>query len=191
MAGAKGADGVTISGVGVPTPISVAADHPGEDLALLGEEAGFFPAVFSQTPDPMLSAPPTAALGPKLVMRWHVPSGESTADTISQDVYPYAEGGPLTYTAPGQTVFGTSAPGGWFRAPTGLVTTLTRLGVPDRVALVSAAAIPAAAPSPAPSADLPRTSVPWLPVGAATIAVLAGVVMLTRRRRRTARVAAA
>ena len=38
--------------------------------------------------------------------------------TITQDLYPYADGGPVAYMRPGQPVFGSSTTaGGWFRAP--------------------------------------------------------------------------
>ena len=52
----KGASEATIVGPGLDDPITLAGeDQPGgEALMQIAESAGFFPAVFTQSPDPML-----------------------------------------------------------------------------------------------------------------------------------------
>ena len=86
--------------------------------------AGFFPAVFKESPDPMRVTAPTTDLGPKLVVTWHVPQG-SQSSSLEQDLYPYAAGGPLTYTPPAQRLFGAQiSHGGWYVAPSSLLVVL-------------------------------------------------------------------
>ena len=101
-------------------------------------ESGFFPAAFGQSPDPMLPTRPSGNLGPKLTIRYVVPggdnqTGESQTFHITQDVYPYAKGGAVTYMKPGQPIFGMATLGGWYRAY-GLKEALVRLGLPTRPA---------------------------------------------------------
>ena len=48
---------------------------------------------------------------------------------IRQDLYPYARGGAVTYTKPGQPIFDMSTRGGWYRNPD-LKRTLVSLGLP-------------------------------------------------------------
>ena len=183
---AKGPGEVTIEGVGLPQPISLSGpeDGPGTFPQLV-EDMGFFPAVFKPEPDPMLDAPPTSDLGPKLVVTWKVPQGRATA-TLQQELYPFAAGGPVTYTPPSQELFGARiSRGGWFVAPATLTTTLMRIGLPDRATLEAAATRGGASAS--------HTDRPWTPVVA--IVVIAGAAMVVttirRTRRRHTRLAAA
>src|SRR6266511_210530 len=92
---AKGASAGTIDG-GEP--------GSGTDLGTLADLSGLFPAMFGQSPDPMLDASPTPAerLGPRYTITWTIPDGIGTAKKVRQDVYPYAAGAPVTYTKPGQ-----------------------------------------------------------------------------------------
>ncbi len=90
----------------------------GTPFGRLVEDAGYFPATFGQQPDPTLRNKPTAALGPKYRITYVVPGPYGRNDTLRQDFYPYAAGGPLTYTEPGQPFFGgEKTHGGWFQAP--------------------------------------------------------------------------
>jgi hypothetical protein len=192
---AKGADQATIAGEGLDAPIALTGvEGDGGSLATLAEQVGFYYGVFASQPDPMLDAAPTEDLGPRLVITWHMPSGVGTADEIRQDVYPWAAGGAVTYTPPGQPFFTTELThGGWFRAGPGLVATLGQLGVPSRDAYEAAAAPPSTvAPRPAigstPSDD--PSSIAWPLVGIiAGCIALAGTALLgrqmTRRRART------
>jgi hypothetical protein len=128
-AAAKGPSSASISGPGLAKPFRISGNGEvgGTLLGRLTEEAGFFPAVFGQQPDPMLHARP-AALGPKLKIHYVVPGGDHTS-MITQAVYPYARGGAVTYMRPGQPIFGMATLGGWFRA-VGLKRTLVRHGLP-------------------------------------------------------------
>ena len=159
---AKGPGGATIDGDGIDAPIVV------EDLGALVGDTGWSAAIFEQVPDPMLDEAPTSDLGPAVTIRWDVPGPDGSGDVIEQRVHPYADGGPLVYTRPGQRLFGSEqARGGWFRAPTRLVGTLQALGVPDRGALEAGAG---------------RS---WAPIGASLGAVVllgAGLALVARRR---------
>src|SRR3954470_560652 len=112
---AKGPTEARISGPGIGKAIVVGGDAESgtpSDFGSLVEGLGFFPAAFGQQPDPMLPGRPGGDLGPKYVVAYHVPTGDTSADEISQDVYPYATGGPVAYMRPGQPLFGTQVPGG-------------------------------------------------------------------------------
>ena len=193
---AKGPDGATIDGVGLPAPISLAGpeDGPGTFPALV-EQMGFFPAVYKREPDPMRATAPTADLGPKLVVTWNVPQGPE-ASSLQQEVYPYAAGGPLTYMAPAQRLFGAQiSRGGWYVAPSSLLDLLTRVGVPDRATLEAGIARLAAASAAATVHAASRGhDTPVWPV-VATIGGVAGsagmVAAVRHNRRRRTRLAAA
>ena len=81
----------------------------------------------------MLPAGPSGDLGPKLTIRYVVPGGDGKTFHVSQDVYPYAKGGAVTYMRPNQPIFGMGTRGGWYRAY-GLKRTLIRQGLPARAA---------------------------------------------------------
>lgn len=118
---AKGASEAALTGPGLDEPISLAGEGQpgGEQLMQIAEALGFFPAVFSQSPDPMLDERPTAALGPKYTMTYVMPGPNNELDELVQDVYPYAEPNPVSYTKPGQRFWTTeSTRGGWYVAAT-------------------------------------------------------------------------
>jgi hypothetical protein len=126
---AKGPSEAVVTGPGL--------DDDGVAIALTGDDAeytnasGFFPAAFGQSPDPMLASAPAGTLGPKYRVRLTVPGPDGQDDTIFQDVYPYAEPSPVTYTAPGQSFFGSERTrGGWFVGTVGLRHILVHAGLP-------------------------------------------------------------
>jgi hypothetical protein len=207
---AKGASAATIDGSGPggpgngPTgPITLRGEgEPGSgtQLANLADQSGLFPAMFGQSPDPMLQAAPTRRLGPRYTITWTIPDGSGTAKKIRQDVYPYAAGGPVTYTKPGQPVLGETTRGGWYRAPDGLRKQLIALGLPNRAPLATAsgtgsaagaagastaspAPAPPAAARPAPAPARPAPVWPWVLAGSALLVLVAGTVTVVRRRR--------
>ena len=105
-------------------------EEPGSPLGDLTQEAGFFPAVFGQTPDPMLPGRPSGELGPKYTITYTVP-GPSSEDEILQDLYPYAKDGPVTFMPAGQRLFDTEQTrGGWYRAGPALKRSLVAAGLP-------------------------------------------------------------
>jgi hypothetical protein len=156
----------------------------GDHFYRLVEQAGFFAATMALVPDQMLDERPTSDLGPMLEISWRVDDHEAAAagagGTVVQLVYPDADGGPLTYTEPGQEVVdGVTAPGGWYRAPAAIAGSLDALGVP----VDDLAGPPASAPAKPTDG---RSGSTWVPAGAATAAAVlgAGAVLLSRRRAR-------
>ena len=131
---AKGASEAKIEGPGLDNPISLAGENQpgGEQLMQLAETAGFFPAVFVRSPDPMLDERPASDLGPKYTITYVMPGPNNDVDQLVQDVYPYAKPDPVTYTAPGQPFFGTEQTrGGWFVATSLLEDQLVAAGLPQ------------------------------------------------------------
>lgn len=169
-ASAKGPSEGTIEGEGLDAPIVVGHGEGTPDGNALIERTGFFHAVFGQIPDPMLDEAPTAGLGPRYTLRWHLPGPDGSASEIVQLLHPYAAGGPLVFTRAGQAFYGTEETrGGWFRAPESLVTSLQSLGVPDEAALVAAGS----------------GGSRWAPIGASLAAMLLlgiGLVAFSRSR---------
>jgi LPXTG-motif cell wall-anchored protein len=131
-AAAKGPSSASITGGSLAKAIKIAGNGETEQTPLgrLTMEAGFFPAAFGQSPDPMLHRRPTG-LGPKLIIRYVVPGGDNQSFHITQAVYPYAKGGAVTYMRPNQPIFEMGTIGGWYRAY-GLKRTLVAQGLPAR-----------------------------------------------------------
>ena len=97
----------------------------------LAESAGFFPAVFQTTPNPMLSKRPNGTLGPKYRITYTLPGPSSDVSKIRQDLYPFASPRPVSYTKPGQSFFdGQKTVGGWFVANARLKQQLVAVGLP-------------------------------------------------------------
>lgn len=172
-ASAKGMAGGTIEGDGIATPIDVfSTDVPG--AANLVNETGVYETVWEASPSHALDAAPTDVLGPVFTIRWSLmgPNGDVP---VVQDVYPYAEGGPVTHTAAGQPLWdGGHTVGGWFRSPERLVARFEALGVPTLASLSVADG---------------GVGTHWAPIGASLVAVLllgSGLAMASRRRREVA-----
>jgi hypothetical protein len=111
---AKGPSAAAITGPGLDEPLLVTG--LGDESGLVGQ-TGFFAATFGQSPDPMLPSRPTGDLGPRYTIRYTVPGPNNTNSIIRQDVYPYADDGPVLYMKPGQPFFETERThGGWFQA---------------------------------------------------------------------------
>jgi hypothetical protein len=123
---AKGPSQATVTGPGLSKAIVLKGLG---DSSSLTEQAGFFPAVFGQSPSPMISRP-AGKLGPRFTIRYLVPGPSSKPDRIKQDLYPYAVGGAVTYVKPGQPIFGSKTTGGWYFAGSALKQTLVRAGLP-------------------------------------------------------------
>ena len=117
---AKGASEATIVGPGLSGPIELGGSgEPGSggQLADIAQSAGFFAAVFAQTPDPMLDERPAGSLGPKYTVTYVMPGPDNQQSELVQDIYPYAEPDPVSYTEPGQRFWTTEQTrGGWYVA---------------------------------------------------------------------------
>jgi hypothetical protein len=125
---AKGPSEASITGPGLSRAITFKGM---DDASRLTEYAGVFPAVFGQTPSPMLEGRPAGKLGPKYTIRYVVPGGNSQTFRLTQDLYPYAVAGAVTYMRPGQPIFGARTIGGWYPAGVGLKELLVRSGLPS------------------------------------------------------------
>lgn len=132
-AAAKGPTKASITGPGLNAPLAVEGWGEGDTstpLGLLVMEGGFFPQVYSQSPNPMLKKQPKTQLGSKYEVSYELP-GESSTDTLRQDLYPYATSGVVTYMSPNQVFWGTQRTiGGWFRGTAALKDQLVALGLP-------------------------------------------------------------
>jgi hypothetical protein len=134
---AKGPTEASIRGPGLATPLRLTwpadgrSDSPMEALV---NGAGIMQVVFGTQPRRILRRPPTARLGRRYVVRYLFPRPSGPGDIVRQDLYPFAKGGPVTYTPPGQRIYGTRrALGGWFRASVRLRRALVAAGLPRTV----------------------------------------------------------
>jgi hypothetical protein len=134
-AAAKGPTAATITGPGLQAPIQLHGDPEGAPDSRFGrllQGGGFFQQVFRQVPDATLRAQPKVRLGPRYDVVYLLPTPAGKA-LIRQQLYPYAQGGPLTYVQPGQVFYGgMETRGGWIQAPQGLLPTLVTFGLPSR-----------------------------------------------------------
>jgi hypothetical protein len=174
----KGASEVTLEGQGLDSPIRFGGGEGDPDVMGLAEASGIFPAMFGQSPDPMLGSRPRGDLGPRYVATYVVPSGGGHEDLIRQHVFPYADRGPFTYTPPGQGFFETEeTPGGWYRASADLKDRLVDAGLPE---------IPSR-PEPAATDSVARDIVPRASFLVAGLVAAATLFLALRRRPREAR----
>ena len=173
---AKGASEAVLRGPGLSSPLRFTGNgEPGTAgrLARVAEASGVFAAMFGQRPNPLRDERPPGDLGPRFTLTYVVP-GPVGDDEIIQAVYPYAQGGPVTYTAPGQDFFEVEkTKGGWLRASSGLKTLLVSQGLPRHFV---GAAKPA---SPASSSGSDWSWVLLL----VTIGAMVGIVSVGLRRR--------
>jgi len=167
-AAAKEPTQASISGPGFKKSVKwqQGGDFESTPIGHLTFRSGFFPAAVGQQPDPMLGGKPAGTLGARYTILWLIPAGADT-HTVRQDIYPYAQGGAITYMKPGQAIFDMKTRGGWYHAY-GLKSTLVSLGLPERAQSSSSS-----------SASLALLGIP----GALA---LAGIALALRRRGRSA-----
>jgi hypothetical protein len=130
---AGGPSSASIQGPAFPT---TTLSWNGEDeshLWQLAEAAGFFPAAFGRSPDPMLRQQPEGDLGLRYTITWVLPTSP-VESTLHQDVYPYAKPHPLTYMARGQSFKLGRTHGGWYVAGAELTQALVSVGLPAQPA---------------------------------------------------------
>lgn len=115
-----------------------------------------------------------ADLGPRYLVTYRF---ELSDDLIEQDLYPYAKGGPVTYTPRGQEVTGVFGDAGnmpitagWYQSSLGFFHYLVDQGLPE-----TAPAAPAVNRQPAPDPAAGVETVPW----AGRVVVLAGLAALS------------
>jgi len=168
----KGPSAATMEGPGGGGGITFSGDEGSGPLGNLTQQSGWFAAVFAQEPNPMLAARPKGDLGPKYTVTYTVPGPNNDTFTITQDVYPYASSGPVTYLAPGQPIFDMTTRGGWFQAGPDLKATLVAAGLPE-----------SAAGSSSDDTSFPTTTVSLL---AFALLLVGATAVLLRRRARPA-----
>jgi hypothetical protein len=173
VAAAKGPSAATVAGPGLAHALNIRGYGEGDSttpLGILVNDGGFFAQAFDQTPRMTLAARPTTSLGPRYRVTYTVPGGSIGDSTLSQDLYPYATGGPLSYMRAGQKLWETqSTPGGWYRGTARLKRTLVHAGLPAR--------------APTQRASGTRTFPVAIAAGTG-VAVAAGALALLYRRRR-------
>jgi hypothetical protein len=166
---AKGPSAASVSGPGLGKALAVKGSEDSGPLGELTQWSGFFPAAFGQQPDPMLHGRPDGKLGARYTIRYLVPGPDNERFRITQDLYPYAQGGALTYTRPGQRIFDMRTRGGWYRGGQELKRVLVHAGLP-RTARSSSGSNLAV----------------LLGIGAPGAVIVAGAAIFLARRRRTA-----
>ena len=148
---AKGASEASVTGPGLTAPIVFGGYGPGNDLAdepddggqglaLLSGESGVYSAIFEEAPGTgnapssgtLAKKAPSVELGPQYTLTYTFPVSEQEANYVVQHVYPYAERAPVTYTPPGQAIFGNKVREGWHIAGAGLKDLLVEAGLPIR-----------------------------------------------------------
>jgi hypothetical protein len=136
-ADAKGVTTATISGPGLRAPIRLGQIATSSDpnaaspLTALANKSGLYATIFAQRPDPLTTIRPAGPLGSRYVAVYHFDAPAQPQATIRQDLYPFASGGPLSYTPPGQRIFRTqTSHRGWYHASTDLKDLLVSAGVP-------------------------------------------------------------
>lgn len=141
-ASAKGAKEMTISGPGLATPIGLtnSAEAP-TSLNDIAEKAG----LLKYPSDRVLASRPSGDLGPRYVATYQWLIAQDATAPLRQELYPFADGGAVTYTPPGQRVGGGSFAGGWYRAGAELTMLLVAAGVP----------VPASYAAPVPVVEAP------------------------------------
>lgn len=131
---AKGPSSATITGPGLDRPLKLGGRNgfqPGSAMATLVTYGGFFQVAWGSQPNRILHRSPTRHLGPRYLVVYAVPGPSGRDDRIRQNLYPFAHGGPVTYTPAGQRFFNTRRTrGGWFRAPARLTRALVSAGLP-------------------------------------------------------------
>jgi hypothetical protein len=169
---AKGPSKAQIDGPGLGKAITITGpEQEGSPLMTFAEEAGFFPAAFSQEPNPMLPARPDGNLGPKFRIDYTVPGPEGESFAIKQDLYPYAKPSAVTYMAPGQEIFDFTTRGGWYQSPL-LKETLVSAGLPAKATASSNS-----------SSFFTTGRLGTLAGGAALLIALGSVIVMRRRGR--------
>jgi hypothetical protein len=121
-AAAKAPFDVTISGPGLTSPIRLSEISANE----LARNSAFF----GQTSDRVTADRPAGALGPRYAATYRWSLGQRAPSVLRQDLYPFADAGPLSYTPPGQRVGERRRTGGWSRAGPQLTMLLVAAGVP-------------------------------------------------------------
>jgi hypothetical protein len=176
----------TIHGQDLAAPITLrgnAEPYSGTDLAILVQHGGLFAAMFQPEAGPVPNRP-SSDLGARYTVTYLIPLAAGGPAKLRQDLYPYAAGGPVTYTPAGQLGFGSRlVQAGWWQATPGFRVSLISLGLPDRPARGAPTPEPARPPVSTPRAT---SAAGWWIAGGTIAGVLllgTGTLLLRRRPR--------
>lgn len=176
VAAAKGPTEGTISGPGLDKPLKLGGRNgwrQGSPMETLVRYGGFFQVAWGGQTGRTFANSPTQRLGPMYRVVYRVPGPTGADDRIRQELYPFAKGGPLTYTPAGQKFFRTRRTlGGWFRTVPQLTTALVAAGLPAQAQRT-------------PSTANDRAGRPlglWALVGTLALVVLAALALKRRAR---------
>ena len=121
-ASAKGPTAVEISGPGLDEPIRLVRDS-----AISSQMQMLMETLYG--PPPTHRAALTQQPRPRYLVAFTMP-GPDGDEAMRQQLYPFAEGGPLVRTPPGQTLFGEARASGWQRGHDALDSLFVSLGAP-------------------------------------------------------------
>jgi len=133
-AAAKGASRASLQGPHVKGTLVIPGDGEsgGTPLGNLAQHAGYFSAAFGNDPlHPMMTSVPRGKLGPAYNVTYVVPGPNNKSSLVHQTLYPYAEGGAVSYMPAKQPFMGGMlTAGGWYRGGSALKQDLVALGLP-------------------------------------------------------------
>jgi hypothetical protein len=175
----------TITGPGLKRPVTFShgtgdgAPSESKRMQLFAEQAGVHQRILFGEDGSVDTREPSGELGPRFTVTWAVAfAGIYRLDPAEFDssLYPYAEGGPVLYTAETKLDFGERGEtgglfhvdAGWQHGPLALVDNLQAWGIPPLDELITAPPArdraPARARATAPAAA-PGSQIPWLLIG--------------------------
>lgn len=123
-----------------------------------------------------------ADLGPRYIVTYRFGHGRASSDLIRQDLYPYAQAGPVTHTPPGQELTGQhdlAITAGWYQSSLGFLQYLVDRGLPVTNPVASVAAR-----HPAPDTGAALHTVSWIPFVVVLVALVATSLAALAVRRR-------
>jgi hypothetical protein len=122
-----------VSGPGLPGAGGGAGGGGGGSIRMDGSDGNGYPMISGLVePDRFRTQRPQGELGPRYEARLVIETPNRQPDVV-QHLYPFAEGGPVLYTAPGQDFImapAGEAPAGWYRMPSELLRELRDRGLP-------------------------------------------------------------
>jgi hypothetical protein len=181
---AKGVRRATVTGPGLDSPITFRMNDPLDGVEAFVNETGIYPSLFETQPNPVVQSQPVEKLGPRYEVAYEMSIPGRKASMVHQDLYPYAQPHPVTYTAPGQpTIDGGESIGGWYVSRSALLPLLVSKGLP-----AVGAADESASDGGAGTAELsklprgePASSSPWALFVVTGIAALAVTGLVVRK----------